>query len=180
MWLQTLKRKYKWVLLPSGTLHWLRLGPSCQQNLNQASKTDFNKEVELEQNNELNRDTKFPMNQTVSEPLQLKSWCGEFPSAFLWTRNPPGQPQWTLGCFTKKTHFLVIHIAQSCFLTLGKIWINVRKCVSVSFCFPPSTVGSRLCKWAQMGEKWFRWNAFKNCKYFKHYNKSIMMAHIKM
>ena len=105
MWLQTLKRKYKWVLLPSGTLHWLRLGPSCQQNLNQASKTDFNKEVELQPNNEINRDTKFPMNQTMSEPLQLKSWCGEFPSAFLWTRNPPGQPQWTLGCFTKTTHF---------------------------------------------------------------------------
>ena len=180
MWLQTLKRKYKWVLLPSGTLHWLRLGPSCQQNLNQASKTDFNKEVELQQNNEMNRDTKFPMNQTMSEPLQLKSWCGEFPSAFLWTRNPPGQPQWTLRCFTKNILFWLFILHKVVFWSWGQYELMSENVFQFHSVFLPAQLDPDKCKWAQMGEKWFRWNAFKNCKYFKHYNESIIMAHIKM
>ena len=120
-----------------GTLYCLRLDPSCQQNLNQASKTDFKKKWNCSKMMKWTEIRIFPKNQTMSKPLQLKNWCWESPSAFLWTRNQPGQPQWTK---------LLLAWGQN----------ELKKCVSVSFCFPPSAVGSRLCKWAQMGEKWFR------------------------
>ena len=105
MWLRTLKGKYKWVLLPSGTLHWLRLGPSCQQNLNQASKTSFNKEVELQQNIEMNRNTNFPKesNHVGASTIEELMWR----ISFSFPLN--SEPTWTatvdFRVFHKKTHF---------------------------------------------------------------------------
>ena len=81
----------------------MRLGPSCQQNLNQASKTDFVKEVKLQERDELNRSTNFPKesNHVGASTIEELMWR----ISFSFPLN--SEPTWAATVdFHKKTPFL--------------------------------------------------------------------------